>query len=80
MEIASAKSLAQIVSFEHLPEGERLAFFFRPREELAGGSIFSKFASNYEVIHKYLEQVDEATVDLVNRGMRSLSCLFSGAE
>ena len=75
MEIASFLSFSEIASYYKNSEKMRMTYFFTPREEIQGGSMFAKFSSNYDIISKYLDMVDETTVKKINSNMRNISAL-----
>jgi len=40
--------------------------FFTPSEELKGGNIFSRVASNYSIMQPYLEKIDAEFIEYMN--------------
>lgn len=40
--------------------------FFTPAEELNGGNIFSKVASDYSIMQPYLDKIDAEFIEYMN--------------
>ena len=51
--------------------------FFTPSEELKGGNIFSRVASNYSIMQPYLEKIDAEFIENMNSNVQNISTFIN---
>jgi len=66
MDLANLGKFASIKKVDPSNVQQMKYLFFVPSEELQGGNIFSRLASNYKVIQPFLDAIDSEFIEQMN--------------